>query len=421
MATGTRSCAMRQALALARTPGVPLGPNPRVGAVILDADGERRSARVSTAAPGTPHAEVDACAQAGDAPAAAPWSSTLEPCNHIGRTGPCAQALIDAGVRRVVFAQHDPNPAADGGAETLRAAGRRGRGRGARRRGRGDQRAVDVRRPRSSGRSSPGSSPTTLDGRSAAADGTARWITGPDARADVHRLRAECDTVLVGTGTVAGRRPARSPCATSDDRPEPPDRQPLRVVMGTRELDPDRARLRRRPRDDRRAADPRPAARAGGAVRRRAAARLARGRPDARGSVPACRPGRRGGRVRRARPCSAPARTRSATSASRSIDEIRRFELVEATPGRRRRPAHAPAAHPGATPTCPSWRRADVHRDRGRARRGRRARPLAATPSGSPCAGRRSSSDAGHGDSIAVNGCCLTVVDVGRRARSPST
>ena len=114
--------AMRRALALAAEPGVPLGPNPRVGCVLLDerggtvAEGHHRGA-------GTAHAEVDALSRAGARARGTTAVVTLEPCNHTGRTGPCARALIEAGVRRVVFAQADPNAVASGGTATLRGAG----------------------------------------------------------------------------------------------------------------------------------------------------------------------------------------------------------------------------------------------------------------------------------------------------------
>src|SRR6187402_98230 len=113
---------MRRALALAASPGVPLGPNPRVGCVLLDAEGHTIAEGFHRGA-GSPHAEVDALNRAGAAARGATAVVTLEPCNHTGRTGPCAQALIDAGVRRVVFAQADSNPVALGGAATLEAAG----------------------------------------------------------------------------------------------------------------------------------------------------------------------------------------------------------------------------------------------------------------------------------------------------------
>src|SRR5689334_159591 len=114
--------AMRRALELAATPGVPLGPNPRVGCVLLAADGSEIAEGFHRGA-GTPHAEAAALAAAGEAARGATAVVTLEPCHHTGRTGPCAQALIDAGVVRVLFAQPDPNPVAAGGADTLRAAG----------------------------------------------------------------------------------------------------------------------------------------------------------------------------------------------------------------------------------------------------------------------------------------------------------
>src|SRR3954463_6802426 len=114
--------AMRRALELAASPGVPLGPNPRVGCVLLAPDGSEIVEGFHRGA-GTPHAEAAALAEAGDAARGATAVVTLEPCNHTGRTGPCAQALIDAGVARVVYAQPDRNPVASGGAATLRAAG----------------------------------------------------------------------------------------------------------------------------------------------------------------------------------------------------------------------------------------------------------------------------------------------------------
>src|SRR4051794_25397727 len=114
--------AMARALELAATSGVALGPNPRVGCVLLDdaggtvAEGYHRGA-------GSPHAEADALARAGERARGTTAIVTLEPCAHTGRTGPCAVALRDAGVRRVVFAQADPNPLAAGGAVLLREAG----------------------------------------------------------------------------------------------------------------------------------------------------------------------------------------------------------------------------------------------------------------------------------------------------------
>ena len=142
-------------------------------------------------------------AGAGDAARGTTAVVTLEPCNHTGRTGPCAQALVAAGVRRVVFAQPDPNPVAAGGAAhaARRPASRSSAGLladEARALNRVWTFAVEHGRPFVTWKFA-----TTLDGRSAAADGTSRWVSGRAARRDTHRLRALCDVMLVGTNTVA--------------------------------------------------------------------------------------------------------------------------------------------------------------------------------------------------------------------------
>ncbi len=226
---------MLRALDLAATAGVPLGPNPRVGCVLLDehggvvAEGYHRGA-------GTPHAEVDALRQAGERARGGTAVVTLEPCNHTGRTGPCAQALVAAGVRRVVFAQADANPVARGGAETLRAAGVEVEAGLLAGRARDLNRiwsfAVEHGRPFVTWKFA-----TTLDGRSAAADGTSRWVSSRAARLDTHRLRALADTMLIGTGTVAVDDPSLT---VRDEQDRPVAVQPLRAVMGERELDPGR-------------------------------------------------------------------------------------------------------------------------------------------------------------------------------------
>jgi len=227
--------AMSRALELAATPGVPLGPNPRVGCVILSPDGLTLAEGYHRGA-GTPHAERDALARAGDAARGATAVVTLEPCNHTGRTGPCSEALVAAGVRRVVFAQGDPNPVAAGGAARLREAGidvEQGLGLAdARALNRVWTFAVEHGRPFVTWKFA-----TTLDGRSAAADGTSRWVSGLASRRDTHRLRALCDVMLVGTNTVAVDDP-RLTVRDADDRDLP--HQPLRVVMGERDLDPGR-------------------------------------------------------------------------------------------------------------------------------------------------------------------------------------
>ena len=231
--TPVERAAMSRALELARTPGVPLGPNPRVGCVILDSDGNAVAEGYHRGA-GTPHAEVDALASAGPLARGATAFVTLEPCNHTGRTGPCAQALIEAGVARVVFAQADPNPVAAGGAETLRAAGVEVVGGLLAEEARAVNRvwtfAVEHGRPFVTWKFA-----TTLDGRSAAADGTSRWVSSLPARRDTHRLRALCDAILVGTGTVLVDDPQLT-VRDEDDVNLPPERQPLRAVMGLREV-----------------------------------------------------------------------------------------------------------------------------------------------------------------------------------------
>lgn len=233
--TAAEQAAMRRALELAATPGVPLGPNPRVGCVLLDADGATVAEGYHRGA-GTPHAEADALARAGERARGTTAVVTLEPCNHRGRTGPCAQALVDAGVRRVVFAQPDPNPAAAGGADTLRAAGVQVESGLLKVESRLLNKvwtfAVEHGRPFVTWKYA-----TTLDGRSAAADGTSRWVSSPAARLDTHRLRALCDVMLVGTNTVEVDDPLLT---VRDEHDRPLERQPLRVVMGERNLDPGR-------------------------------------------------------------------------------------------------------------------------------------------------------------------------------------
>lgn len=231
--------AMARALEIAATPGVPLGPNPRVGCVLLDADGVEIAEGFHRGA-GTQHAEaaalVEAAALPGDPVRGGTAVVTLEPCNHTGRTGPCAQALITAGVRRVVFAQADPNEVAAGGAETLRAAGvevAHGLFESeARRLNRAWTFAVEHERPFVTWKFA-----ITLDGRSAAADGTSRWVSSKPARLDTHRLRGQCDVMLVGTNTVDVDDPELT---VRDEVDEAVEHQPLRAVMGLRDLPGDK-------------------------------------------------------------------------------------------------------------------------------------------------------------------------------------
>jgi diaminohydroxyphosphoribosylaminopyrimidine deaminase/5-amino-6-(5-phosphoribosylamino)uracil reductase len=215
--------AMDRAIALAASVRTTTSPNPWVGCVLEAADG--RVFEGATQPPGGAHAEAVALAAAGDAARGATAWVTLEPCSHHGRTPPCADALIAAGVARVVVGIEDPDPQVRGrGIARLREAG------------------VDVEigvraevvrehlapylKHRSTGR------PwvvlklaASLDGRTAAPDGTSQWITGEAARADAHRLRAESDAVVVGAGTVRVDDPRLTVRHVEG-------RDPLRVVLG---------------------------------------------------------------------------------------------------------------------------------------------------------------------------------------------
>ena len=224
---------MRRALSLAAN-GPEADANPRVGAVIVAPSGVVVGEGWHRGA-GTAHAEADALTHAGESASGATAYVTLEPCNHTGRTQPCADAMYAAGVRRVVYAQTDPNPAAAGGAQWLRERGVEAQG------GLMVEEAELLNRTwthrQRTGRPwVTWKLATTLDGRSAAADGTSQWITGEAARADVHEQRSRCGAVLVGTGTALIDDPqltARKPDGSLHDH------QPLRVVMGERDLPAD--------------------------------------------------------------------------------------------------------------------------------------------------------------------------------------
>lgn len=223
---GTR--AMRRAIELAARGLGSTSPNPVVGCVITDASGAVVGEGWHERA-GGPHAEIHALNAAGPAARGGTAYVTLEPCNHTGRTGPCARALIDAGIARVVYAVSDPNPQASGGGATLRAAG------------------VDTAAGLLAEEAEAGNAAwltsvrlgrpyilwkyaATLDGRIAAADGTSRWISSPESRADVHRLRAESDAVVVGSGTLRADDPHLA--VRGIDGFTAAD-QPLRVVLDT--------------------------------------------------------------------------------------------------------------------------------------------------------------------------------------------
>ncbi|MEU3470325.1 bifunctional diaminohydroxyphosphoribosylaminopyrimidine deaminase/5-amino-6-(5-phosphoribosylamino)uracil reductase RibD [Streptomyces sp. NPDC006687] len=217
---------MRRAIELASRGLGSTSPNPVVGCVLTDPAGTVVGEGWHQRA-GGPHAEVHALRAAGDAARGATAYVTLEPCNHTGRTGPCAQALIDAGVTRVVYAVPDPNPQATGGGATLRAAGiDTTAGLLADEAEQGNAAwltSVRLGRPHVTWKYA-----ATLDGRSAAEDGTSRWITSAESRADVHRLRAEADAVLVGAGTLRADDPHLAVRGTDGAT------QPLRVVLDAR-------------------------------------------------------------------------------------------------------------------------------------------------------------------------------------------
>ncbi|WP_270887882.1 bifunctional diaminohydroxyphosphoribosylaminopyrimidine deaminase/5-amino-6-(5-phosphoribosylamino)uracil reductase RibD [Pedococcus sp. 5OH_020] len=221
---------MSRALELAER-GPEADANPRVGCVLVGPDGSLVAEGWHRGA-GTPHAEADALAAAGDRAEGCTAYASLEPCNHTGRTQPCAQALRAARVRRVVFAQTDPNPAAAGGGQWLLEHGVGTRAgvlaTEAELLNRTWTQLVTTGRPWVTWKLA-----TTLDGRSAAADGTSRWITGEKARQDVHVQRSRCGAILVGTGTALTDDPHLT-ARRADGRLY--ERQPVRVVMGVREL-----------------------------------------------------------------------------------------------------------------------------------------------------------------------------------------
>src|SRR5450631_547464 len=223
---------MRRAIELAERGLATTSPNPIVGCVLVGATGDVIGEGFHVRA-GAAHAEVVALTAAAGLARGATAFVTLEPCRHVGRTGSCAQALIAAGVVRVVFAVADPDPIAAGGAAVLRAAGI-GVEAGLLAAEAAHANAAWLHRTRTGRPFVTWKYAATLDGRVAAADGTSRWITGEAARHDVHLLRARSDAIVVGTGTVLADDPrldVRVPGATNLNRP-------LRVVVGHREVPP---------------------------------------------------------------------------------------------------------------------------------------------------------------------------------------
>ena len=406
-------------------PACPSGPNPRVGCVLLDARAGRWP-RATTAAPGTPHAEADALAVAAAAGVDVRGATavvTLEPCNHTGRTGPCSEALLEAGVRRVVHAQADASPVAAGGAARLRAAGVEVEGGLLADEARALNRAwtfvVEHGRPFVTWKLA-----TTLDGRSAAADGTSRWVTGRAARRDTHRLRAPVRHDAGRHRHGAGRRPAaHGPrrarraaartsrcarswgCATST---------PTGACSAWRDrVDDARSAPTRAP------AHPRPARGAGRAVR------------AASGTTSSSRAGPtlaaaflRAGLVDEVVAYVAPVLLGAGRTPSADLGITTIADGAAPRGHRRRRPGRA-RRRAARRPADPRPRLAPDHPADPVATRGHlmftgiveelgtvaAVEPTRATPSGSPSAARTCSRAPRSGDSIAVNGCCLTVAE----------
>jgi len=217
---------MQRALQLAALGAGRTSPNPLVGAVVLDASGALVGEGYHARA-GEPHAEVGALAQAGARARGGTLLVTLEPCCHHGRTPPCSEAVIAAGITRVVVAMADPNPQVGGGGlAQLRASGIEVICGVAEAEARALNRPfchrIATGRPLGILKWAMG-----VDGRTALSNGASQWISGAEARTWVHRLRASCDAVIVGGGTVRGD----DPLLTSRGRRQP---EPLRVVLSRR-------------------------------------------------------------------------------------------------------------------------------------------------------------------------------------------
>jgi diaminohydroxyphosphoribosylaminopyrimidine deaminase/5-amino-6-(5-phosphoribosylamino)uracil reductase len=233
MADATDYEHMARALQLAANGLYDTAPNPAVGCVLV------KDARIVgtgwTAPAGGPHAEIVALKAAGAAARGATAYVTLEPCCHTGRTGPCTKALLAAGIARVVFAGHDPNPRVDGGgAAELTAAGVAVEG------GVMENEAEPLNRGffTRMRRGVPyvrSKLAVSLDGRTALANGVSQWITSAEARGDVHRWRARSSAVLTGSGTIVDDDPSLDARRAEAEIPESLGiKQPLRVVIDAR-------------------------------------------------------------------------------------------------------------------------------------------------------------------------------------------
>ena len=205
-------------------------PNPNVAAAIYSADGTLIAEGAHNRLVSPDHAEVVAIKKAGEVARGATIIVSLEPCNHSGTTGPCVDAIIDAGITRVIYAVKDPNPIAAGGADRLKSAG------------------IEVEYIESTQlRATQGAwlhrittgrpyfiwkVAASLDGRIAASDGTSQWISSAESREDVQYLRAQSDAILIGTGTALADNPTLRPRFEGATNP-------IRIVMGGRDVPAD--------------------------------------------------------------------------------------------------------------------------------------------------------------------------------------
>jgi diaminohydroxyphosphoribosylaminopyrimidine deaminase/5-amino-6-(5-phosphoribosylamino)uracil reductase len=216
--------AMRRAMALAHAVRRSARPNPWVGCVVESVTGAVFEG--ATRAGGRPHAETVALAAAGEQARGSTLWTTLEPCSHQGDTPPCADAIVAAGVRRVVVGIEDPDARVAGrGVDRLREAGVEVEV-GAAAEAVSEQLAPYLKHRRTGRPWVVLKLAASLDGRTAAPDGSSKWLTGSEARADAHRLRADSDAIIVGAGTVRADDPALT--VRLVDGPDP-----LRVVLGT--------------------------------------------------------------------------------------------------------------------------------------------------------------------------------------------
>ena len=241
------SACMARALQLARQGWYSAHPNPRVGCVIArdgKVVGEGFHARA-----GEPHAEINALRAARDRARGATAYVTLEPCNHQGRTGPCSEALIGAGIAEVVYAVADPNRQASGGIAALRSAGIRVRGPLLEK----DAREVNagfLKRCESGLPFVTLKLAMSLDGRTAMASGESYWITGAPARRDVRKLRAQSGAIITGIGTVLADNPAMTvtpEMLALENAAEVASRQPLRVIVDSGLRTPREAKILHQP------------------------------------------------------------------------------------------------------------------------------------------------------------------------------